>query len=490
VVPSEKRTTFKKMEKRQNGDSVAMIGSISTYGKFFLTATLGTPPQSLKLMPDTGSSDIIVYGSTCQSSVCQQYTNLYSYGSSSSDHSVVCGTAGFLCNTCDSFDGANTCIFKNRYGVNPIVEADGNILREVFSVGDFQNIPVNFGYITNVSDSYDLSPAEGLWGMAYIGLAFSNDTAFQSIVATTGIKNMFSMCLQDNNAFMTFGVDFGSDPRFIFTPITQQLYYSIFISDMKLLGISLGLSSSDYNTPAVVDSGTTLLYLPTTVYNTLITKFKTMNLPGVAGEGSMTIFDGYCYVLTQSQVNSYPNLSIIITDMNHNPQSLDVIPSTYLYTMVSNGHTYWCSGFLDSGNDGVLILGDVFMANFHVVFDRENDRVGFSSPSTCPNSAGDIAFTTGIRSTSTSSATPTTKSITSNQVTSSAITSASITSQPIMQPITSGSRPITSDSRPITSDSQPTSSGQTPLTTAVSQEHLTTSNSFYQLDKLFVVDLS
>ena len=48
--------------------------------------------------------------------------------------------------------------------------------------------------------------------------------------------------------------------------------HSVVVTDMAMGGVSLGVSQTTYNTPfCIVDSGTTLLLLPTAAYNAIST---------------------------------------------------------------------------------------------------------------------------------------------------------------------------------------------------------------------------
>jgi len=51
---------------------------------------------------------------------------------------------------------------------------------------------------------------------------------------------------------------------------------------------------------------------------------------------------------------------------------------------------------VDSGTNGLTLLGDIFMQHWHVVFDRMNHRIGFGDLNTCPQQHTGIVISTGI----------------------------------------------------------------------------------------------
>jgi hypothetical protein len=49
--------------------------------------------------------------------------------------------------------------------------------------------------------------------------------------------------------------------------------------------------------------------------------------------------------------------------------------------IVNNGTASWyCLGVLNTGPVGNLIVGDVLMQNYYVIFDRQNKRIGWAQP--------------------------------------------------------------------------------------------------------------
>jgi len=132
---------------------------------------------------------------------------------------------------------------------------------------------------------------------------------------------------------------------------------------------------------SIVDSGTTEFLLPTDVFGNLQQKFQALNLPEFS-----TLSEGSQASLTSAQVSEYPNVSITLQGI-----STPLVISGQQYLIGSNGA--YIFGIVDSQGNG-LIMGDVVMQAYHVVFDRAANKVGFGPLSTCPSTSSTTAKST------------------------------------------------------------------------------------------------
>jgi len=240
----------------------------------------------------------------------------------------------------------------------------------------------------------------GIWGMANDGLLdwTNNGTVFEDIVSQKGIYNVFSLCLSFSGGVMDFGEQYTTSDGFQFTPLQlvdgYSIWYNVIVSDMKFNGESLGLASEDYDYP-IVDSGTTLLYVPHPAYvsitNTLSTHFSNLGF-------NMTQFLlGYGVEMTQGEMSQLPDLDVYLNGIT---SAFTIPPSSWIFPQ--GDYSYF--GIVDSGETGEeaftvgTILGDVFMENFHVFFDRQNAQIGIAARSTCPTTTTGSVSTTGTAS--------------------------------------------------------------------------------------------
>jgi len=370
---------------QKRGDVISLIpDSDSSIESYSVLITLGTPPEILNVIVDTGSSDLIVYGSQCTG--CNSPADYVSSNSTSSSI-VNCHTAGYTCEGCTS---VNYCDTGNSYASGQTFS--GIAYSDMFGVGNLPRVHASFSVIYNVTPDNGQSPfgdgIQGLWGVAYKGLAFTNNTIFDALVAG-GLQNSFSMCL-GGNPVMSLGVDYSANTSYYWTPIIQQDWYQVNLTSIAIGGTSLNIALIDLS-DCIVASGTTLLYLLPNAYNAVVdTITATSNAANpLVGIYNITNPDDNifgvnlnCFSMTTDQINAYPTISFTMMGIS---TPLQLPPSDYLFSYEDPTQgTLQCSGF-QLGNDNTgTVLGDVFMRAFHVVFDRANARIGFGSISTCP----------------------------------------------------------------------------------------------------------
>jgi len=373
------------LDKRSQGaQTTALQGGIGTNAAFFAQVSIGTPPQIFQVQVDTGSSDFLVYGSSCTSPGCTNgAVNRYDMSASSTSRAITCTDSSYYCRGCVNFAGiSNSCSFNDQYGGggNP----QGSLVSDTFRIGQFPATTMTFGYINSVTGNFENSPASGIWGLAYPSLGVGIPV-MDSLMEQLQIPHMFSMCL-GSSPVMTTGVDYSANSAFKWTNVVTRTYYTVEMLDMSVNSQSLGLASSTYSSPfCAIDSGTTLIQLPTAAFNAFYSKLKAMcattNLVGLCGVPSVQpdIFHGYCFPMSSYQRTLYPDIQIVLANI-----STPLVITSQQYIYETQG--FYCAGIVVSSSNGPTVLGDIFMQKFHVAFDRLNNRVGFADPSTCPTS--------------------------------------------------------------------------------------------------------
>lgn len=130
----------------------------------------------------------------------------------------------------------------------------------------------------------------------------------------------------------------------------------------------------------IVDSGTTLLYLPIEAYKSLANAFTAScpnsHLKGVCSGGN--VFVGDCVSLSSSDIANYPDIVFVFGS----GIKVSLPPQYYLVKGYCSGGAYALGIGPELGADGT-ILGDTFMSAFECVFDRQNTRMGFAPVSGC-----------------------------------------------------------------------------------------------------------
>jgi len=223
----------------------------------------------------------------------------------------------------------------------------------------------------------------------------SGGTVLDAIVAANNYPNIFSLCVNQNNPFMSFGQDYYGSSGFVWTDIAQTqgtyIYYTVTVTDFLLSvggaeGVTIGLTQSQLNNAGViVDSGTTLIALDDAVYTKFFNQLSSLcssgvNLKGVCGQSEASSIFHNPFALSSSDISDYPTLQFVVPCSKGNCTTLDVPPQIWIVQYTSTTYT---AGISNNGVNGGSILGDVFMMNFHVVFDKSRNQLGFASQSTC-----------------------------------------------------------------------------------------------------------
>jgi len=112
--------------------------------QYFITASIGTPPQDFVVVPDTGSSNLWVYSSKCWALACLRHTKFNASKSSTYKS-----------------DGEK---FDIQYGSGGV---SGKVGRDIAKIGDLE-AEMGFGEITSAKGtSFLVSQMSGILGLAY-----------------------------------------------------------------------------------------------------------------------------------------------------------------------------------------------------------------------------------------------------------------------------------------------------------------------------------
>jgi len=187
-------------------------------------------------------------------------------------------------------------------------------------------------------------------------------------------------------------------------------------------GTSLGLNPVQLNNGTViVDTGTTEVALTSTIFNTLYnllqSKCGQVNLVGICGVVNVqdSIFYNY-FNLTSEELLAYPTINFVFSCSLGTCAPLALLPEYYLYVYKGAYTAYIGTNYQE------VILGDVLMKNYHMVFDKQRSLVGYSTQETC--NLNGTAIVPSSTSTSSVSVTPTVTSTVTSTASRSPISTA------------------------------------------------------------------
>ncbi|XP_077198868.1 beta-secretase 2 [Paroedura picta] len=338
---------------------------------YYLEMLLGTPPQKLNILVDTGSSNFAVAGAPNL-----DVTSYFDTKKSSTYRSL--GTEVTVKYTQGSWTGTlGTDVITIPKGIN------GTYTINIATIFQSENF-----FLNGVK-------WHGILGLAYSVLAkpsSSMETFFDSLVSQAKIPNIFSlqMCgagLPVSGSGTSGGslILGGTEPSLYegevwYTPIKEEWYYQVEILKLEVAGQNLNLDCREYNREkAIVDSGTTLLRLPEKVFSAVVDAIARTSLIQEFSPGFWTGAQLACWHITEEPWTMFPKISIYLRDENSSLSfRITILPQLYIQPVLKIGQNLNCHRFGISSSTNSLVLGATVMEGFYVIFDRAQKRVGFA----------------------------------------------------------------------------------------------------------------
>ncbi|KAI0124707.1 aspartic peptidase domain-containing protein [Xylariales sp. AK1849] len=364
------------VHKRATTTYTQLLNNNVTGAGYYAAVSVGSPPQNVTLVLDTGSSDVWLLSNTadlCQSrSLQKQYgycLATYNQDDSSTYHLVSEGS------------------FQISYVDNS--GAAGNYIKDDLSVGGATITQLQMGLASNSTIP------SGLMGVGYSTneAAKSEYPNIMDVFKSEGLiaAKAYSLYLNDYDS-STGTILFGGidTEKFIgnligvpVQPDSQSGVYSSFTVALSSVSLNANGSTSSLlqkAIPAILDSGTTLTYLPSSAATELYTKLDAYDdTQGRAASGLVYVdckylgrnisFD-FQFGGTDGPVIAVPIDEMIFNNVDeYQDLGLD-LPSDLPFTDA-------CTLGLMSSEDYYL-LGDTFLRSAYVVYDLDNNEVALA----------------------------------------------------------------------------------------------------------------
>ncbi|XP_074652735.1 beta-secretase 1-like [Tubulanus polymorphus] len=386
--------------KRQRDDLAGRPGQ-----GYYIEALIGTPPQKLNVLVDTGSSNFAVAAAPHP-----DITN-YFHPKNSSTFSKL-GKSVYVPYTQGNWNGP---LAKEVVGFTALP-------RPTVVVTNIACIESSSQFFINASKW------QGILGLAYAAIARPDSSLtpfFDSMVKQTQIQDVFSLQLcgtvagkkmlsLDNGTTtaapdMTGTLVFGGidkdlyDGSILYSPIYKKWYYEVILTDISVAGVSLNMDCKEYNfDKTIVDSGTTNLRLPTRVFNNVIANIQS-SLQLLPDQMPPSQFwhglDIVCWRQGYTPFNSFPSIELSLMHTDSSYFQLVISPQQYLRTINPEIPIFGkdCYKFALAASKTGTVLGAVVMEGFYVVFDRFNSRLGFAQSKPQCNSYSSRFLISSIR---------------------------------------------------------------------------------------------
>ncbi|KAJ5338570.1 Peptidase A1 [Penicillium brevicompactum] len=312
--------------------------------QYFSEIQLGTPPQTFKVVLDTGSSNLWVPSQSCSSIACFLHSK---YDSSSSSTYEKNGTE-----------------FEIRYGSGSL---SGFVSQDTLQIGDIKVEGQDFAEATNEPGlAFAFGRFDGILGLGYDTISVNKMVPpFYNMINQKSVDEpVFAFYLGDankegDNSEATFG---GIDKdhytgELIKIPLRRKAYWEV-----DLDSIALGDNVAELeNTGVILDTGTSLIALPSTMAELLNKEI-----------GATKSWNGQ-YTVDCAKRDSLPDLTFTLAG---HPFKI----SAYDYVLEVQGSCI--SSFM--GMDfpepvgPLAILGDSFLRRWYSVYDVGNNAVGLA----------------------------------------------------------------------------------------------------------------
>ncbi|KAG0368859.1 hypothetical protein BGZ54_000999 [Gamsiella multidivaricata] len=313
--------------------------------EYYGSIKVGTPGQEFRLDFDTGSSDIWFPTSTCTAPACKSHRR---------------------------FNAAKSSTYKKdgrkwSIGYGDGSSASGILASDIVDVGGIK-VRQTIGLATKESVDFEESPEDGLFGLAFnnIESVAGVKTFMDNAIANGKLKDpIISVFLpsERRNGGKGGNYLFGDIDHSLYTgelhyvPVSRAGYWQV-----KIDGLMIDNKSLNQASQGVIDTGTTLIILGDAAAEAVHKTIKGSKNDPVNG-----------WTVPCSIKSSKGNLAFQM-----NGKYFDVPLADLAYEPVDEGSKTCVSG-VQGGQDGLWVLGDVFIKNNYCVFEQsKSPRIGIA----------------------------------------------------------------------------------------------------------------
>lgn len=343
-----------RLRKRASGTVSSALDNEETL--YFLNVSIGTPAQRLRLNVDTGSSDLWVNSATSQ----------------------LCKEAGNQCSASGTYNANDSSTYQYINSVFNISYADGS-----GSAGDYATDTVSLGGVTLTDQQfgigYSSTSQEGVVGIGYPSneaiVAYTQGTTYRNLpqqLVQSGLihTNAYSLWLNDLDAAQG-SILFGgvNTDKFLgalqtLPIIPDQGLYAQFVIALTGLGFDGSANSiaSDQAIGVLLDSGSSLMYLPDSVANKV---FSTLGVSYDESQGAAFID---CGQASNDSTILFTFSSVTIT----------VAMKELVMVVGYRGREPVCILGLGMSGSSTPVLGDTFLRSAYVVYDLDNNEISLA----------------------------------------------------------------------------------------------------------------
>ncbi|WKY14013.1 hypothetical protein Q1695_004668 [Nippostrongylus brasiliensis] len=322
---------------------------------FYLgNVTVGTPPQTVTLVLDTGSSNLWVIDAACTTAACNGEPN-----------------SGY---TKHKFDTTKSSTFTKeartfsiQYGSG---SCNGYLGTDTVSFGGLTIAKQEFGVATTLAQVFGYQPVDGILGLGWPALAVDKVTPpMQNLLSqldqplfTVWMDRKLKSSTGGNGGLITYGAidkqNCKSDLTYV--PLSAETYWQF-----PIQGFTIGSFSETKKEQVISDTGTSWIGAPSSVVSGVVKQ-----------TGAKYDFANELYTVACSTQKTQPDLVWTINGVKYTVPSVEYV----LDLGLGNGKcaiTFF--GMSGGGFGPAWILGDTWIRTYCNVYDIGNKRIGFAT---------------------------------------------------------------------------------------------------------------
>lgn len=339
---------------------------------YYISSLIGTPPQHINLLIDTGSSNLAV------TVVNNKGLNTRHFAYNESLTFRPTGVNIQLQYVQGYWTG-----FVGLDVFNPCLTEDCTII-------------CNISCMLTMEDIFDdNSLYHGIIGLAYSSIAFPTSSVrpfLDVFFEEKQLPNIFALFLcgpfysSEEQSSSCGKIHVGHIYQnlvlgnIMYTPIIHEWFYEVTVVDIKVDETSVPFDCQEFNkNRSFIDSGTTNLNLPASVYSWVIGKIKDHAKSFI----SSTSFFNETVICAENKsvdISVFPSLTLSLYHSHNTFFHLHISPELYMLPLNAT-----CAMFAIGLSDYGVMIGSSILKGFYIIFDRENKRVGFAKPKLSQN---------------------------------------------------------------------------------------------------------
>ncbi|KZT63211.1 acid protease [Daedalea quercina L-15889] len=333
-----------------NGTDLQWYGNIS----------VGTPPQQIPVVFDTGSYTLEFASTECGEPCAKQIQ----FNASASSTFVVTGDV-------------QSIAFETGGGVNPITSEDEYILwlrpgNDTVTVDGVATANVELNLVVNQTAAFDSNPYSGITGLGPVPEGF-----FLGLM-NNGLPGLFGLYVTPEsvgNAEITLG---GVDESHIHSgiqtaPLPSDNDDTWLLSSSAIYINNKTTSLLSSTREIIFDSGTSNAYFDPSITEAIYSVIS----PNIKPYAPESTEYGTAYGIACSEIDSLTSeLTLTFTNTAGEPFNL-TIPSSELNVGPFPGQTETCQTFINS-IQGLNLVGGSLLKHYYTIFSVQNQTIGFA----------------------------------------------------------------------------------------------------------------